>query len=313
MPGGIVNGSGLYPDPLKRSDPVDTVMIPTMLQISSDLLAQFSGITCLYNRYWTPDQNLSSTPLALFYVKSFKEVMRSNISKKRVILYDAQQPQTGIQGSLADGSRLGLQKIISDSIALEQKSYQMEIVLPFQLTSGLFYRNLNDYSAMFDAFANIFSGGNQGNPFTQQIAPGIQTTISLLQKAANASAIIPGSSDAQYINKNSLEVMWKSQKILTMKLWTGFDYRYVLIEALDIQKDGKEDDVFRATMTLREATVLQVNPPTTNLLPGKSNMNYFAVAVSYENKLIVEPLLLATGITGVNAGGGWPNTSPLSF
>jgi hypothetical protein len=67
---------------------------------------------------------------------------------------------------------------------------------------------------------------------------------------------------AAYINKNSLEAMAESGKILTMKMWTGYQFKYVAITGMTVDKNPREDDVFRATLQLEEVPVLTMTVPS---------------------------------------------------
>jgi hypothetical protein len=60
---------------------------------------------------------------------------------------------------------------------------------------------------------------------------------------------------------NSLEAMAESCRTHVMKMWTGYNYKFVQITNLAPDKRGNEDDVFRVTMTLQEKNVLAVTEP----------------------------------------------------
>ena len=42
-------------------------------------------------------------------------------------------------------------------------------------------------------------------------------------------------------NKNSLELMWQMRRILKIKMWNSWTYKYVSIIDLDITKEGTEN------------------------------------------------------------------------
>lgn len=291
--GGPISGSGLYGAQALDKNPAATIIVPTMLQIANDTVQQFAGLTCLYNKNWFNRQDMLTLPLCFFYIKDISEIMEADVSEKRVLIYEPQMSTAdAISAKLANPLRSGVVETIADNIVIKPKNYQLDIVLPFQLASGLFNRQMNDLAGMFEGFIEIFSGQTSYQNF---FAPA-QALISLGNSVLSSAAKLPNSASAAYINKNSLEAMFQSQTIITFKMWTGYDYKYVVITGLDIKKIGKEDDVFRAVVKLREVPVLTVNPALDVIQPGGFDRNWAATAVAFENRALVDPLIALTGV-----------------
>ena len=61
-------------------------------------------------------------------------------------------------------------------------------------------------------------------------------------------------------NKESLEVMWRMRHILKMKMWNSWRYKYVAINDIDITKEGTEDGVYEATLTVQEMPIVTMYP-----------------------------------------------------
>ena len=57
-------------------------------------------------------------------------------------------------------------------------------------------------------------------------------------------------------NKQSLELMWKLRHIVQMKMWNSWEYKYVAITDMDITKEGTEDGVYEATLTVQEMPIV---------------------------------------------------------
>ena len=57
-------------------------------------------------------------------------------------------------------------------------------------------------------------------------------------------------------NKQSLELMWKLRHIVKMKVWNSWEYKYVAIVDIDISKEGTEDGVYEATLTVQEMPIV---------------------------------------------------------
>jgi hypothetical protein len=57
-------------------------------------------------------------------------------------------------------------------------------------------------------------------------------------------------------NKQSLELMWKLRHIVKMKMWNSWEYKYVALVDIDISKEGTEDGVYEATLTVQEMPIV---------------------------------------------------------
>lgn len=297
--GGPINGSGFYGKNALKSNPAATIIVPTVVQMASDTLQMFSGLTCLYNKNWFNRQDMVSLPLAFFYIKDIEEVLSLELSTKRIMIYDPQlATEDATAAALASKLRPGVQEVVADNSVIKPKTYQLQIVLPFKLGAGLLTRQFNDLTSMFDAFGEIFSGKTTIQPYFAAA----QGAISLGNTALTAMAKLPGgSSSATYINKNSLEAMFLSQNIVTFKMWTGYDYKYVMITDLQFKKMGAEDDVFRATMRLTEVPVLTINPAN-NVQVSGFDRGWAATAIEFENRAILDPFVALTGVAQASDG-----------
>lgn len=298
---GPINGSGMYGKAaLKGAAAPATILVPTVVQMAADTLQMFSGLTCLYNKNWFNRQDMVSLPLAFFYIKSIETIMETEVSERRVIVYDPQLAlQDATAAALAKRLRPGVLEVIADNRVIKPKQYQLDIILPFKLTPGLLSRQMGGLVDMFDAFGEIFSGYATVGPYFAAA----QGVISLGNSALTAMAKLPGgSSSAAYINANSLEAMWQSGDMLTFKMWTGYDYKYVMITSLQMKKDPKEDDVFRATMRLREVPVLTVNPANDVTQPTGFDRGWAAKAIEFQNRALLDPFVALTGVGQASDG-----------
>lgn len=298
---GPINGSGLYGAAALKNNPEITLIIPTILQTSNDVLNQFTGLTCLYNKNWYNRRDKVTLPLCFFYIKNITMDREAEISQRRVIIYDPQQAleDSGTSGQLADPLRPGVQEVIADNTVIKPRTYSLEIVLPFQIGTGLLNRQMQTLTGMFEGFTQIFTGG--GASVQSYFAP-VQELFSLGNSVLESAARLPDAGGAAYINMHSLEAMQEAQVVLTFKMWTGYDYKYVMINKLSIVKNGLEDNVFRATMQLQEVPVLTVNAARDVTQPGGFNRNWAATAISFQNKALIDPLVALTGVGAASSG-----------
>jgi hypothetical protein len=294
MPGGPINGSGVYGIDLKEanipgSKPAATIIVSTILQISSDVVDSFADLTCIYDRYWYARPEMMTLPICFFYVKKISEVMQTDTSEQRIILYEPQMADAdAIMKNLADPIRPGVQEVIVDNSCLKPKVYNLEIILPFQPFSKQMARTVNEAKQIAGAMVEIFAGAVESAPV---ISP-----YQAFDGFSQAAAVFSDNAGAKYINKNSLEAMWSGQKVLTMKMWTGRDYKYVQIVNLEINKEGTEDDVFRATMQVKERPVLTMTPATDANLPSTIDRNWAAQVLAFSGQTFSTAMAEFTGV-----------------
>jgi hypothetical protein len=81
-----------------------------------------------------------------------------------------------------------------------------------------------------------------------------------------------------------------------MKMWSGHDYRYVQIVGLDIKKEGKEDDVFRATLQVRERPVLTMTVAENIGSPSAVKLGWASAAVMGYMKTFTALMANLTGV-----------------
>jgi hypothetical protein len=317
MPGGPINGvswsaalgafgGGMASEAIRGNNP-DTndpanytgIIVPTVLQIASDVLSYLTSMTCLYDRYWVSEQGRVTLPICMFHVKKITESWANETSKKRVILYE---PQNKTAQELYDSMRPGVMQTITDNIVKQPKTYQLEIIIPFQPIGRYISEGVKTVSDMIVAFSDLLGGTG----FTD-IWEGIFSSVFSLLKTASTVAEfagkLPGMDGVSYINKNSLEAMAESSRTLCMKMWTGYDYKFVSITGLTIEKQPLEDDVFRAAIQLEEMPVLNVSAPSPMAESSDVNRNWAVTAISAVQGALVTPLIAMTGVKKA-AGGG---------
>ena len=243
MPGGPINGSNTG------------IVIPTVLQMAADALSYFTNLTCLYDRYWTADPDKVTLPICMFNVKKITPTYSVETSNKRVLVYEQKT-----EGNPSDAMRNNAMRAVIDNSVRQPTTYNMEAIVPFQPIGRYITDSTKLVSDMIASFADYF--GIQEASFA---------TIAMIVKAAGMAADVVGKlvgmDSAAYINMNSLEAMAESCRTLCMKMWTGYQYKYVEIVNMVPDKQPMEDDVYRVSLQLKEIPVLTMSPPETRL-PG---------------------------------------------
>jgi hypothetical protein len=292
-PSGIVNGSGLYGSEALRDRPAATIIVPTVLQMASDAVDSFTRLTCFYNKYWYDRQDMMTLPICFFYVKKIQEIMASQTSEQRLILYEPQKKTELSAKDLADSIREGAMQVVVDNVVKQPKTYQMEIILPFMPVSKQYIRGVNDLIQIIGSLIDVFGGDSADY---ETMFSGTMEVLKTAQRLADIITKFPGTDDASFLNKNSLEAMFDSQKILCMKMWSGYQYKYVLITGCTIEKQPYEDDVFRAALQLKELPVLTITPPKDAKPPADIKRNWAAAAVRAVQGALIWPALQLTGV-----------------
>ena len=287
------------------------VLIPTMVQTSTDLLNYWTSLTCLYDPDWCAEQSRVTLPIAFFHIKSIKEICTTNVSKKRVMLYEPQK--AAASNALADGTaqsttqrysasdlsnqfRRSVLRSIMDNAYREAKSYEIEAVVPFQPIDRRITDGLSVLTNTILGFLSVLGISDlaQSQQFTSSISK-VTRWISPVTSAAEAAGKLPSMDGVSYINKNSLEAMWDSMHFLCMKMWTGYEYKYVMITNLVFDKRPTEDDVYRVSMQVVEVPVLTITKPK-KLVANTINRNVAARMVSFAQEALSKPLIALTGV-----------------
>jgi hypothetical protein len=270
-------------------------------------------MTCLYNRYWYPVDDMITMPIAMFHVRKITANQQNETSKKRVMLYEPQERAAATDPS--DTLREGVMQTVVDNIVKQPKTYTIDALVPFQPVGRYVSDGVKIMEDMMVSFTNLIGGDNE---IGKEISDWMAAIFSVTSEAARYTGRIvdvasmfgsSGVDQAGTINKNSLEAMADSGKILCMKMWNGYNYTFVSITGLSFDKDPKEDDVFRATMQLQEMPVLQV---TQGPRSDQADMRrgWRAQATAATMGLLAKPLV---AITDVDSASGGPAANMLRF
>ena len=261
MASGPVSGSLGFPGPDGKRNPVGGIIVPTILQMAADIMSYFASMTCLYNRYWYAEQSRITLPIALFHVTSITETWQNEVSKKRVIMYEPPNAQPA-ETELSDALRAGVMQVFMDNVVTQPKSYQMEVIIPFQPVGKYLAEGFGTALSVIDGIFQLFDE-NKVLDIIQSTFSGVRAGLDMLKPVIDIAGKLPDTDGALTINKNSLEAMAESGKILTMKMWTGYHYKYVVITGVSVTKRPGENNVFRGTIQLQEMPILTMTKPAT--------------------------------------------------
>lgn len=235
---------------------VQPITVVTGLRYNTSLVKIFNNLTFLYDPNWEYQQGEPTYPIAFFYVKSMTEQMSSDVSQKPMLFYNT-------AGDSDDSTKGGLMNIVADNVVLKPKVYKLDIIIPANGST------LKNSSFSFDAITNVngflFSNGEFKSSSGLDIASrivnislGVLETLfkGLYGTSVSASSICNMLLQQQDYNKASIEYMWSNRRILKLKLWNGWKFKYLIIKDFDVTKIGENGDFYEGTLTCQEVPIL---------------------------------------------------------
>lgn len=235
---------------------VQPITVITGLRYNTSLVKVFNNLTFLYDPNWEYQQGEPTYPIAFFYVKSMTEQMSSDVSQKPMLFYNT-------AGDSNDSTKGGLMNIVADNVVLKPKVYKLDIIIPADGST------LKNSSFSFDAITNVngllFSNGDFKGSTGLDIASRIvNTSLGVLEtlfkglygNSVSASSICNMLLQQQDYNKASIEYMWSNRRILKLKLWNGWKFKYLIIKDFDVTKTGENGDFYEGTLTCQEVPIL---------------------------------------------------------
>ncbi len=229
--------------------------IITAVKYDLDMINAINHMTFLFDPNW---QGIGNTlPIAFFFVKSFQEVMESDISQKTLLFYNSQSSNNP---NAVTGGLLGT---VADNIINKPKKYQMQILIPrtieVYLKQAIFSKRV-DWTELFN-FPNIPNvDTNVQKELLRQLIGALSTTnlTSLAVRGVDIAEYISDSISGAVndTNKASIEAMWENRTILRMKYWNGWNFKYIAIENYSPSKSGEESDFYEATLNVTEVPII---------------------------------------------------------
>ena len=235
---------------------VQPITVVTGLRYNTSLVKIFNNLTFLYDPNWEYQQGEPTYPIAFFYVKSMTEQMSSDVSQKPMLFYNT-------AGDSNDSTKGGLMNIVADNVVLKPKVYKLDIIIPANGST------LKNSSFSFDAITNVngllfsngeFMGSSGLNLASRivNISLGVLETLfkGLYGTSVSASTICNMLLQQQDYNKASIEYMWSNRRILKLKLWNGWKFKYLIIKDFDVTKTGENGDFYEGSLTCQEVPIL---------------------------------------------------------
>lgn len=236
-------------------------------------LEMLNHLTYIYDSQWNPNNSVKSTlPVSFFHVKNCREVMSSEISQKQMLFYNSSADPSKADAKLDSG----LLNVVADNIVIKPKMYKLDVIVPYKRLSLLdqsFVWNNHTMQAINEAI--IRNGNNTAKqvdeilgawaslktPLSSFFATLIRTFVGMSMNESGSAIddFLKTVANENDYNKESLEAMWRMRHIVRMKMWNSWQYKYVAIADMEITKEGTEDGVYEATITLQEMPIVTMN------------------------------------------------------
>ena len=249
-------------------------------------LEMLNNMTFIYDPNWKINNSVKPTfPVCFFHVKNQHEALTSEVSQKQMLFYnsDVEASSSDPLASKDPAQDSGLLNVVADNIVIKPKVYKLDVIIPYHnltlldqsfvyntftaqaITSILMTKKpkisswdktIGSHSTRVDKAIGSFATIAQ--PYFKLIKTLITTLLS--GNYASGKGFIDewiGNTVQQPdFNKESLETMWRMRHILKMKVWNSWQYKYVAIVDCDITKEGTEDGVYEATLTVQEMPIV---------------------------------------------------------
>lgn len=235
----------------------------TGYKYAESLLKTINGMTFFYDANWGSDVSSKRTfPLAFFHLKGIHEVMESEVQTKRMLFYNSQNEIS------VDSATGGIVNVVADNIVNKPKSYKLDVIVPYDSLTLLFNSTaLSSYqiATIVDVMGEQKGGLKNATSATASFMSTTMPYVNIIKELINGLLPVGGFTGKDWLtsvlstpsyNKNSLEAMWRNRTILKLKLWNGWDFKYVVITNIDITKESTEYGVEEATITCTELPIM---------------------------------------------------------
>lgn len=285
----------------------------TGIRYHKDMLQRLNNMTYIYDVNWSPDNTTKATfPVAFFHVKDkgYHEVMSSEISQKQMLFYNSASERNDSDPALDSG----ITNVVADNIVIKPKVYKLDVIIPYHnltLLDQSFVFNVHTNQAVTEVLIGSNSDkvtqymsawGTLSTPYTKFIKDLLRLLINQNYSQFDLNSWITDTVQQPDYNKQSLEIMWQMRHIVKMKMWNSWDYKYVAIVDCDITKEGTEDGVYEATLTLQEMPIATMYPQS--FLAGKK-IERKNPLLEYQGKSAIQLLDIAGGDTKSLKFLGW--------
>ena len=233
---------------------IDPITVITALKYSASIMKALNNITFAYDPNWEYEGDTPTYPIAFFFVKSMTETMETEVSSKPMLFYDTTNSGNEL--------RAGLMNIVADNLIIKPKTYKLNLVIPANIS--IFDNTINGNMVGTDFIANKVLNGKEITDFMYGMNNGLRITKDIFRALFKSVYGTSMSMDSLYnmlvnqqdYNKASLENMWRNRRVIKLKMWNGWKFKYLVITSLDVDKTGEDGDFYTANLLCQELPIL---------------------------------------------------------
>ena len=254
---------------------ISPLTVITGINYNKNLLKIFNNLTFLYDPNWVYQEEEPSFPIAFYFVKQETVQMTSDISTKPLLFYNT-------ASDARDSTHGGMMDVIADNIINKPQEYHYDIIIPANNTTA--FRMYNSFESMVSINDVLFTQGSSLQKAGLNIAfravnisMGVLQTLFKALYGLNISASVISNMifQQQDYNKASIETMWKTRKIIKMKMWNGWKFKYLAIKSFDVTKTGDLGEYFEGRLVLQEVPIMTFRQQKETSLFKLSEMSSF--------------------------------------
>ena len=266
---------------------INNLTVATGLNCTKKQIKGISGLTFLVDEDWFPSNTKYTLPIAFFHMISCKEARQSDVSEKRIILYDSDASKPMDNKTFNKGAVLS---VMTDNRINKPKTYSCEILIPLGDVAVMFekgYKAVGDVSSLISTF-----GGNKKDS-QSAIIQGLDVAFITLKTVKDAislvSALFPIAklgfikntvlSGAEGYNINSLDKMRDESSFCLFKSWDSWDMKRVSIKSLTTEKKPTEEGFLRGVLELVETPIFTTSVKSAYSEPAVRTPDIFQRAI----------------------------------
>ena len=242
----------------------DLLRFITGIRYTASVARMVNNITFLYDPNWSFNEyEETSIPISFFFVKKWREVDDSEISSKPMMFYNAQSvtaTQT-VNGAVMN--------VVADNNIIQPRVYKLDVLVPFRPDAYFEQFQLDpDTLANTLSFVTTEEGSDTAQVVTATVSAlgrtlstaitamrAIFTALSVDLSVASLANLMLAQNE---LNKTSLDAMRCNRRILKMKVWNGWKFKYVMLKSKELEKSGELEGYYEGSITVQEVPVLNV-------------------------------------------------------
>lgn len=233
---------------------IDPITVITALKYNASIMKTLNNITFAYDPNWEYEGDTPTYPITFFFVQSMTETMETEVSSKPMLFYDTTNN--------GNEMRAGLMNIVADNIIIKPKTYKLSIIIPANIS--IFDNTINGNMVGTDFIASKVLNGEEITDFMYGMNNGLRITKDIFRALFKSVYGTSMSMDSLYnmlvqqqdYNKASLENMWRNRRVIKLKLWNGWKFKYLVITSLDIEKRGEDGEFYTGNLLCQELPIL---------------------------------------------------------